>query len=105
DDDHAAYLAGSAHLSMLMLRSGRPGPIPTPQTAAAFTPDAQQARVLDQIRRAMISGGPQSVADRVAERMSATGADELMVTTNVHDHDERKASYTRLAHALLTSSG
>jgi hypothetical protein len=32
--------------------------------------------------------------------MVKTGADELMVTTLVHDQEERKASYTRLAEAM-----
>ncbi len=100
DDEHGDALASSANLSMVMLRSGRPGPLPSVETALAFKPDPQQAAILAQTRRAMISGGPDRVRARLEELLTATAADELMVTTNVHDHEQRKASYTRLAQAL-----
>ncbi|MCW2999630.1 MAG: luciferase-like protein [Solirubrobacterales bacterium] len=100
DDEHGERLASSANLSMVMLRSGRPGPLPSVQTAMAFEPDGQQAAILAQTRRSMISGGPERVRARLEEMLVATAADELMVTSNVHDHDERKASYARLAGAM-----
>ncbi|WP_354699948.1 hypothetical protein DSM112329_00205 [Paraconexibacter sp. AEG42_29] len=101
DDEHAAQLASSGHLSMVMLRAGRPGPIPSVETAMRFQPtDPQQRMILEQVKRSMISGGPETVRARVEELMVSSGADELMVTTLVHDHEERKASYTRLAAAL-----
>jgi luciferase family oxidoreductase group 1 len=101
DDAHAERLASSSHLSMLMLRSGRPGPIPTVETALAYVPRTpQEEQILAQTRRSVISGGPETVRARLEELMVKTGADELMVTTLVHDHEERKASYTRLAEAM-----
>ncbi len=100
DDEHGERLGSSGALSMVMLRSGRPGPLPSVETAMAFKPDAQQAAILAQTKRAMISGGPATVRARLEELLVASGADELMVTSNVHDHEERKASYTRLAQAL-----
>ncbi len=100
DDEHGDALASSANLSMVMLRSGRPGPLPAVETALAFRPTPDQDAILAQTRRAMISGGPDRVRARVEELMVATAADELMVTTNVHEHEQRKASYTRLAQTL-----
>lgn len=101
DDEHAERLASSGHLSMVMLRAGRPGPIPSVETALAFRPATpQQEQLLAQVRRSMISGGPERVRARLEELMVRTAADELMVTTLVHDHEQRKASYTRLAAAL-----
>lgn len=101
DDEHAERLASSSHLSMVMLRSGRPGPIPSVETAMAFRPrNPQEEHLLGQTKRSIISGGPEKVRARLEELMVRTGADELMVTTLVHDHEERKASYTRLARAL-----
>jgi luciferase family oxidoreductase group 1 len=101
DDEHGEHLASSGHLSMVMLRSGRPGPIPSVETALAFKPaNPQQQAMLDQAKRSMIAGGPETVRARIEDLMVKTAADELMVTTLVHDHEQRKASYTRLAEAL-----
>lgn len=100
DDEHGDALASSANLSMVMLRSGRPGPLPSVETAQAFKPTGEQAAILAQTQRSMISGGPERVRARIEELMVRTAADELMITTNVHDHEQRKASYTRLADAL-----
>jgi luciferase family oxidoreductase group 1 len=100
DDEHGERLGSSGALSMVMLRSGRPGPLPSVETAMAFKPDPQQAAILAQTKRSMISGGPDTVRARLEELLVASGADELMVTANVHDHEERKASYTRLAQAM-----
>ena len=37
---------------------------------------------------------------RLEEIAVAGAADEVMVVTHVHDHEERKRSYARLAEAL-----
>ncbi|MCW3014966.1 MAG: class flavin-dependent oxidoreductase [Solirubrobacterales bacterium] len=100
DDEHGERLASSANLSMVMLRTGRPGPLPSVETAMAFKPNGEQAAILAQTQRSMISGGPERVRARLEEMLVASAADELMVTTNVHDHAERKASYARLAAAM-----
>ena len=34
-DERAQWLAGAGHLAFVRLRSGRPGPFPTPEEAAA----------------------------------------------------------------------
>jgi luciferase family oxidoreductase group 1 len=96
-DERAAWLHGSSRLSVLRLRSGTPGPLPTPEEAAAYpyTPD-EQARV-----RAFtadhVVGGPDAVRRGLDELLASTQADELMVTTNVHDHRERLRSFELVA--------
>jgi hypothetical protein len=40
------------------------------------------------------------VKQRLMELVEAAGADEVMVMTHVHGHEERKRSYERLAEAL-----
>ena len=96
-DERAAWLHGSSRLSVLRLRSGAPGPLPTPEEAAAYpyTPD-EQVRV-----RAFtadhVVGGPDAVRRGLDELLAVTQADELMVTTNVHDHRERLRSFELVA--------
>jgi len=96
-DARADELASSADLSFLRLRSGQPGLLPSPAEAEAYpyTP-AERAQVLASRARHVI-GGPATVAARLNELIEQTGADELMVTTMVHDHAERLHSYELLA--------
>ena len=98
--ERAAFLAGSLGLGVIRMRQGRPGPLPTPEEAAAhrYTPD--EADQLRRYRRAQVVGDPGSVAAELAELAEATGADEVMVMTMVHDHRARLRSYELVARAL-----
>ena len=44
-----------------------------------------------------IVGDPRTVRARIEQLAQRTVADEVMVTTNVYDHNERLSSYERLA--------
>jgi luciferase family oxidoreductase group 1 len=96
-DERAVWLHGSSRLSVLRLRSGTPGPLPTPEEAAAYpyTPD-EQARVAA-FTADHVVGGPEAVQSGLDDLLSRTQADELMVTTNVHDHGERLRSFELVA--------
>jgi luciferase family oxidoreductase group 1 len=99
DDEQARYLSGPARLSMARLRAGRPGRFPTPEEAAAheFT-ESEEASVKPLSGSAAI-GGPETVRNKLAELAERTAADELMVTTMVHDHADRIRSYELIADA------
>lgn len=100
DDDHATFLSQSARLSFVKLRSNTPIPLPRPEDAAAYAYSPQEEGLLRGVDRALIAGGPDTVRARLEELAIAAQADEVMVTTHVHDHEERKRSYTRLAQAM-----
>lgn len=78
-------------------------PFPTPEEAAEF-PWTDQARelVADRIDTQLI-GTPETVAQKLATLRDATGADELVITTVTHDHNDRVRSYELLAKAWLTT--
>jgi hypothetical protein len=44
-----------------------------------------------------VVGGPNAVRQGLDELLARTGADELMITTNVHDHQDRLRSYQLIA--------
>ena len=44
-----------------------------------------------------VVGDPSAVQERLRAMAESTGADEIMVTTMVHDHRERLRSYELLA--------
>ncbi|MEU4952748.1 LLM class flavin-dependent oxidoreductase [Streptomyces lavendulae] len=68
-------------------------PFPTPEAAAAhpFTPEERQA--LAHFRAQQAVGTPETVVRRLAALAEETGADELMLTTPVHDLGDRLRSY------------
>jgi luciferase family oxidoreductase group 1 len=96
-DEHAHWLHGPARLSFLRLRTGRPSTLPSPQEAAAhkYTPD--ERAFVDSWTEPHIVGSPQTVHERLLQLQHHTGADELMLTTNVHDHTDRIHSYQLIA--------
>ena len=96
-DEEAAWQAGPQKLSFVRLRQGRPGLLPTPEEAAAHDYGPAEQAVLASRASGQITGGPDTVRRGLQGLLDATGADELMVTTMVHDHRERLASYERLA--------
>ena len=100
-DEHAAYLAGSGRLGFLRLRSGRPGPFPSPEEAAeyAFTP-AEDAS-LRQWTGSHVIGGPDTVRAGLRDLLERTAADELMITSNAFDHRDRVRSYEIVADLSL----
>jgi luciferase family oxidoreductase group 1 len=97
DDDKAEWLAGPTGLSFLRLRQGTPGPLPTPEEAAAHPYTELERRFLAERAAGQIAGGPDTVRAGVERLVDATKADELMVTTMVHGHPDRLRSYELLA--------
>jgi luciferase family oxidoreductase group 1 len=90
-NEHAQRIASSMELAWVRIRSGKPGPLPRPEEAMAYPYTPAERRIADTYRPMQIVGGP-SVRARIEEVAEHTAADEVMVTTNVHDHAERLRS-------------
>ncbi|RSN66127.1 alkanal monooxygenase [Amycolatopsis sp. WAC 04182] len=92
-DERAQYLAAPSGLTFLSLRKGRPIPLPTPEEAAAY-PYTDIERVFIEDRAASsIIGSPETVHKGLETLLADTGANELMITTMVHDQADRVRSY------------
>lgn len=102
--DRAEELAASLGLWVVRARQGRASDLPTPEEALAHDYDEPEAHQLGRYRRAQVVGDPAAVRDELAGILDETGADELMVTSSIHDHDERVRSYELLAGALRSAS-
>jgi luciferase family oxidoreductase group 1 len=98
--ERAQELALSLGLGVVRMRQGRAGKLPTPEEAAAHAWTEDESDQLRRYRRAQVLGTPAEVRDAILELVRATGADEVMVMTSVHDHDERKRSYELIADAF-----
>ena len=102
-DAEARFLFSSLQQSFLNMRSGRPGKLPPPVEdfdAAARSlraGDAGRCAVLRDRRRCRRRCG--AGWTRSSRR---TGADELMVTANIFDHDKRKRSFEIVADVAIS---
>jgi luciferase family oxidoreductase group 1 len=98
DSTHRARaLASSLELTMLRLRSGRTGLLPSPEEAANYPYTAAERFQVEAYRSHLVAGSAPEVFERLQELIRQTAADELMVTTIVHDHAARLHSYELLA--------
>jgi luciferase family oxidoreductase group 1 len=99
-EERAQQLALAADLSMLRLRRGTPGPLPSPEEAAAYPWSTLDREFAKDFRRFVSVGTPEQVREDLLDRAKRADADELMITTNVHDPAERRRSYELLAGAF-----
>jgi luciferase family oxidoreductase group 1 len=100
DDAEAERIGRSSLLSWVRLRQGRPGPLPTPEEAAAHDWTDLELAIADDRLRGQAMGGPGRVEAQLAALLEATGVDELMITTSTHDPADRIRSM-RLVRALF----
>jgi len=98
-DEEARYLFSSLQQAFVNLRSGRPGKLPKPVADFEQQIDPMAKAMLDQALTCAIVGSPQKVKDGLDAFIARTGADELMVTAQIHDHATRVRSFEILAEA------
>jgi len=97
DDQRADWLAGPSRLSFVRLRTGRPQAFATPEEAAERTFTPMEKELLKGWEANAIVGSPSTVEAKLRALVDRTGADELIVTTMVHGHQDRVRSYELLA--------
>ncbi len=98
--EEADYLSGSMRLMWRNLFANEPGPIPSPETAAAYPYTEVEKRALDKQMKLLITGTPDEVAARIGAMADEAGADEVMIATTAYGHEERLRSYRLIAQAL-----
>jgi luciferase family oxidoreductase group 1 len=92
-DDEARYLLTSLQQAFLNLRSGCPTPLPppVPDFASRLTP--HQSGMLDDVLACAAIGSPETVRTRLTSLIARTGADELILTSQIYDHAARVRSF------------
>ena len=102
DDEDAVRRALPGGVAMLRLRQGRPAPIPSIEDAAALLPrlsPAERAVVDETIERAIV-GGPETVHAALLDLVERTHTDELMLTSQVADAQQRAQALERVAQSF-----
>jgi len=98
--EEAEFLSTSQAVSWALFHSGEERKLLAPDVAAARRLTPQQQAVIDKQSKLWIVGDPQQVKAAIEEQAGAAGADEVMVTTTVWDHELRLRSYRLLAEAF-----
>lgn len=96
-DDEARYLFSSLQQAFVNLRTGRPGKLPRPLERFEETLDPVPRAMLGHALSAAVVGSAKTVKEGVEAFIRRTGADELIVTAQIHDHAARKRSFDILA--------
>ncbi len=99
-DDEARFLAGPSRLNTLRIRTGRRGVLETPEEAAAYPWTPAERLAVGELTAGHVVGSPATVRDGLLALVQRTGADELIVTTSAHAHDDRRRSFALLAEAM-----
>jgi luciferase family oxidoreductase group 1 len=104
-DAEARRLFSSLQQAFLNLRRGRPGKLPAPVDDMDSRLDSYGRAMLDDALACSIVGAPETVREGLKAFVASTGADELMVTAQIFDHQARKRSFEILAEAAGLSAG
>lgn len=92
-DEQAQLLATSMQQAFVNLRSGRPTRLKPPVAGYLEQVGPQERAMLDQVLSCSAIGAPDTVAQQLCAFIERTGADELMITSQVFDHAARLRSY------------
>ncbi len=103
-DDEAVWLSSSMQQAFVALRTGRPGRLKPPVEGYYESLPRPAQAMLDNVLSASAIGSPDTVHNRVREFAQRTGADELIVTSQMFDHERRKHSYELLQPTLLRTA-
>jgi luciferase family oxidoreductase group 1 len=99
-DDEAHYLASSSRMTFTLLRRGQLIAVPPPDIAVAFLErEGKTAGGAVPGRRGII-GAPETVRAGIETLAAEYQADEVIVVTITHDHQDRRRSYELLAEAM-----
>jgi luciferase family oxidoreductase group 1 len=98
-DAEARLLFSSLQQAFVNLRTGRPGKLPAPVEGYEATLEPMARAMLDQALSCAIVGSPATVRSGLDAFIRRTGADELMVTAQIFDHQARLRSFEILAEA------
>ncbi|HEX8240052.1 MAG TPA: LLM class flavin-dependent oxidoreductase [Allosphingosinicella sp.] len=98
--DEAELLATSVQQAFVNLRTGNPGKLPPPVPGYADTLPPQARAMLDQVLTCSAVGDGATVRQRIEAFVERTGADELMITSQIFDQEARLRSYEIVAEAM-----
>ncbi|MDP3356859.1 MAG: LLM class flavin-dependent oxidoreductase [Polaromonas sp.] len=92
-DEQGQLLATSMQQAFVNLRSGRPAQLPPPLAAYSDRLGPAERGMLEQVLSCSAIGAPPTVRRQLQAFVDRTGADELMITSQIFEHKARLRSY------------
>lgn len=96
-DAEARYLRSSAQQSLLSLRRGHPIRLPPPVAHFEDQLTGAERTLLSHAHACAVTGAPETIRHGLAAFIAQTGADEIMVSSQIFDHTARLRSYALVA--------
>ncbi len=98
-DEEADRLATTIDLNFIRRSKGEYLPLASPEEALAYPYTATDRARIAQNRERVFVGSPATLRARLDPFIAECQADEVMITTMIHDHGARRRSYALLAKA------
>lgn len=92
-DQEAALLFSSLQQAFVNLRRGQPQPLPPPDASYSARLHPQERALLQETLANTVVGSPVTIADGLRRFVARTGADELMITSQIYAHRARLRSF------------
>jgi alkanesulfonate monooxygenase SsuD/methylene tetrahydromethanopterin reductase-like flavin-dependent oxidoreductase (luciferase family) len=92
-DEEAHFRATSMQQAFVNLRSGRPSRLQPPRAGYLEQLGPAERALLDSVLSCSAIGAPATVTAQLQAFVARTGADELMITSQIFDHTARLRSY------------
>lgn len=99
-DEEAQDLALTMELTWLRITRGEYLPLPSPEVARAYPWTYSEREGLRRARGPSVIGTPARVREQLEAMQRESGADELMIVTNIWNHEARLRSYELMAGAF-----
>jgi luciferase family oxidoreductase group 1 len=103
-DTEATLLASSMQQAFVNLRSGRPKQLPPPVEGYMNRIGPAERALIEQVLPCSAIGSPSTVAKALDDFIARTSADELMITSQIYDHQSRLHSYEITAEIFKSAS-
>jgi luciferase family oxidoreductase group 1 len=98
--EEAELLVTSVQQAFVNLHTGRPTRLPPPVPGFAETLPLQARALLRKVLSCSAIGDAGTVKEEIEAFVQRTGADELMITSQIYDHEARLRSYEIVAEAI-----
>jgi luciferase family oxidoreductase group 1 len=103
-DDEARRLFTSLQQAFVNLRRGTPGLLPPPDESFLSTLTPFEQGMIDEMLSCTVVGSPESVRQGLEAFVERTGADELIVASQVFDHAARLRSFEIVAESARAAA-
>ncbi len=99
-EEEALQLARSGALMMLRASRGEPSALPSPLTAQTYDYTADEREWTERWLGNVVHGTPATVREEITELLGRTAADEIMISSLIHDAAPRYRSHELVAGAF-----